>query len=145
MILLLIFAIYLYSNKISYIRLYHRHDLRRISSALVMWNMLWRHDMETLSALPTHCEEIHQSSVDSPHKESVMRGFGVIRCYIMFVKSHHSFPQHMMIWKRFPHYWTFVHGIRWSPVDSPHEGPFSHAELSCVGLDKRLQKQSSRR
>ena len=26
-------------------------------------------------------------------------------------------------WKRFPHYWSFVRGIHWQPVDSHHKGP----------------------
>ena len=25
-------------------------------------------------------------------------------------------------WKHFPHYWSFVRGIHWSPVNSPHKG-----------------------
>ena len=25
-------------------------------------------------------------------------------------------------WKHFPHYWTFVRGIHWSPVNSQHKG-----------------------
>ena len=25
-------------------------------------------------------------------------------------------------WKHFPHYWPFVWGIHWSPVNSPHKG-----------------------
>ena len=25
-------------------------------------------------------------------------------------------------WKHFPHYWPFVRGIHWSPVNSPHKG-----------------------
>ena len=29
----------------------------------------------------------------------------------------------VMTWKYFPHYWPFVRGIHWSPVDSPHKGP----------------------
>ena len=28
----------------------------------------------------------------------------------------------IMAWKHFPHYWPFVRGIHWWPVDSPHKG-----------------------
>ena len=33
-------------------------------------------------------------------------------------------------WKHFPRYWTFVRGIQWSPVDSPHKGQWRGA-LMC--------------
>ena len=30
-------------------------------------------------------------------------------------------------WKHFPHYWPFVRGIHWWPVDSPHKGQWRGA------------------
>ena len=30
-------------------------------------------------------------------------------------------------WKHFPHYWAFVRGIHWSPVNSPHKGQWHGA------------------
>ena len=30
-------------------------------------------------------------------------------------------------WKHFLHYWPFVRGIHWSPVDSPHKGQWCKA------------------
>ena len=36
---------------------------------------------------------------------------------------HRSVHGDVMAWKRFPHYWPFVRGIHWSPMDSPHTGP----------------------
>ena len=47
-------------------------------------------------------------------------------------------------WKHFPRYWSFVWGIHWSPVNSPHKGQWRRAlmfSLIC-GLNKRLSKQS---
>ena len=47
-------------------------------------------------------------------------------------------------WKHFPCYWTFVWGIHWSPVNSPHKGQWHGAlmfSLICV-LNKQLSKQS---
>ena len=31
--------------------------------------------------------------------------------------------------KHFPHYWSLVRGIHWSPVDSPHKGQWSGAVM----------------
>ena len=33
-------------------------------------------------------------------------------------------------WKQFLHYWPFVRGIHWSPVDSPHIGQWHRALMS---------------
>ena len=33
----------------------------------------------------------------------------------------------IITWKHFPHYWTFVQGIHWSPVNSPHKGQWCRA------------------
>ena len=30
-------------------------------------------------------------------------------------------------WKHFPHYWPFVQGIHWSPVNSPHKDQWCRA------------------
>ena len=51
---------------------------------------------------------------------------------------------HVIKWKHFPRYWPFVRGIHWSPVNSPHKGPWRGAlmfSLICA-LNKRLGKQS---
>ena len=40
-------------------------------------------------------------------------------------------------WKHFPRYWTFLWGIHWSPVNSPHKGQWRGAllfSLSCTWI-----------
>ena len=44
----------------------------------------------------------------------------------------------IMKWKHFPHYWPFVRGIHWSPVNSPHKGQWRGAlmfSLICVWIN----------
>ena len=41
-------------------------------------------------------------------------------------------------WKHFSHYWPFVRGIHWSPVNSPHKGQWRGAlmfSLICVWIN----------
>ena len=41
-------------------------------------------------------------------------------------------------WKHFPCYWTFVRGIHWSPVNSPHKGQWRGAlmfSLICTWIN----------
>ena len=38
--------------------------------------------------------------------------------FVVRVRDHN----HVNKWKHFPRYWSFVRGIHWSPVDSPHKG-----------------------
>ena len=41
-------------------------------------------------------------------------------------------------WKHFPHYWPFVRGIHWSPVNSPHKGQWRGAlmfSLICARIN----------
>ena len=55
-----------------------------------------------------------------------------------------SYSWNFMSWKCFLHYWPFVRGIHWSPVDSPHKD--NDAELRCffsAGLNRLLNKQLS--
>ena len=43
----------------------------------------------------------------------------------LFVQQHvQSMDQENI---KVPHYWAFVRGIHWSPVDSPHKGPVKQA------------------
>ena len=58
------------------------------------------------------------------------------QCYVLSLLDNMSIPQQraiLAIWwcpvhddiielKHFPHYWPFVRGIHWSPVNSPHKG-----------------------
>ena len=37
-------------------------------------------------------------------------------------------------WKHFLHYWSFVQGIHWSPVNSPHKGQWCGA-LICTWIN----------
>ena len=41
-------------------------------------------------------------------------------------------------WEHFPHYWLFVQGIHWSPVNSPHLGQWHRAlmfSLICAWIN----------
>ena len=46
-------------------------------------------------------------------------------------------------WKHFPHYWPFVRGIHWWPLDFPHKGLWCGALMFFFDLylSKRLRKQ----
>ena len=44
-----------------------------------------------------------------------------IKFYDIFIK-----------WTQFPHYWPFVWGIHWSPVNSPHKGQSRGALMFCL-------------
>ena len=35
-------------------------------------------------------------------------------------------------WKHVPRYWPFVHGIHWSPVNSPHKGQWCGAHYNVT-------------
>ena len=50
-------------------------------------------------------------------------------------------------WKHFPCYWTFVRGIYWWLVDSPHKWPVTRSfdVFFDMRLNTRLSKQSRRR
>ena len=47
-------------------------------------------------------------------------------------------------WKHFLHYWPFVGGIHWSPVNSSHKGKWPFDVFCDLRLDKRFSKQSRR-
>ena len=51
-----------------------------------------------------------------------------------FVPTHDD----VMKWKHFPRYWSFVRGIHWSPVNSPHKGQWRGAlmfSLICAWMN----------
>ena len=70
---------------------------------------------------------------------SIMRGhprntssLAVNRVYFSIVYSiKYAYGSHddVIKWKHFPRYWTFVRGIHWLPVNSPHKGQW-HKPLS---------------
>ena len=39
----------------------------------------------------------------------------------------HFIHDDVIRWKHFPHYWPFMQGIHWSPVNSPHKGQWRRA------------------
>ena len=41
--------------------------------------------------------------------------------YIRSTFIYRAIPGDVIKWKHFPRYWPFVHGINWSPVNSPHK------------------------
>ena len=49
-------------------------------------------------------------------------------------------------WKHFPHYWPFVHGIHWSPINSPHKGEWREAlmfSLICAWTNGWVNKRDA--
>ena len=38
-----------------------------------------------------------------------------------------SYHDDVIKWKHFPRYWSFVRGVHWSPVNSPHRGQWRGA------------------
>ena len=66
---------------------------------------------------PLKCmDEINQT----PKSKHVHNFAGVLYVCI-------SFMAYMTSWKGFPHYWPFVKGIHWSPMDSPNKERTSNA------------------
>ena len=48
------------------------------------------------------------------------------------------FQDDVIKWRPFPRYWSFVRGIHWSPVNSPHKGQWRGAlmfSLICVWIN----------
>ena len=45
------------------------------------------------------------------------------KVYTCFFSDAFSFYDGVLTWERLPHYWPFVRGIHWSPVNSHHRGP----------------------
>ena len=48
-------------------------------------------------------------------------------------------------WEHFPHYWPFVWGIHWPPVNSQRPVTWSFDVFFDQHLNMRLRKQSRRR
>ena len=46
-------------------------------------------------------------------------------------------------WKHFLHYWPFVRGIHWSPVDSPHKGQWCRALMFSLICTWKTVEQTS--
>ena len=49
-------------------------------------------------------------------------------------------------WKHFPHYWSFVRGIHWSSVNSPHNGQWRGAlmiSLICVWINSWVNNREA--
>ena len=54
------------------------------------------------------------------------------------VSHYWDYHDDVIKWKHFPHYWPFVLGIHWSPVNSPHKGQWHGAlmfSLICTWLN----------
>ena len=51
----------------------------------------------------------------------------ITNIYIWDILLYHSDHNDVIKWKHFPHYWPFVRGIHWSPVNSPHKGQWHGA------------------
>ena len=49
----------------------------------------------------------------------------------ILIESHTFSLKHddVLKWIHFPHYWPFVRGIHWSPVNSPHKGRWRGASM----------------
>ena len=46
---------------------------------------------------------------------------------VTYLRKDHWIHDDVMEWKHFPRYWSFARGIYWSPVTSPHKGPWRGA------------------
>ena len=83
------------------------------------------------------CMEQHKTSfLGVPSKICVFMFVMAVVCVI----SRHD---DVMTWKHYLHYWPFVRGIHWSPVDSPHKGSVMqsfHVSFDA-SLNKLLKKQ----
>ena len=91
-----------------------------------MWNFkrtLWN---PTQNIIPIHWKIWFSCNVE------ILRAFRLKRSYailkqppgtVLSVAVHDNITK----WKHFPHYWPFVRGIHWSPVDSPHKGQWCRA------------------
>ena len=66
----------------------------------------------------------HKSLIVTDSTNNVKIRFSVLRNNItkMVRQCGHQVHDDVIKWKHFPRYWTFVRGIHWSPVISPHEG-----------------------
>ena len=56
------------------------------------------------------------------------------------------FPDNVIKWKHFPHYWPFVGGIHWSPVNSPHKGQWRGAlmfALICARINGSVNNRET--
>ena len=50
------------------------------------------------------------------------------KSFLVFVVFHDD----LIKWKHFPHYWLFLQGIHWSPVEFPHKGQLREALVFCL-------------
>ena len=88
---------------------------------------------------PPLVEGIRWSSVDSPHKGTVILSFDFfVRLCSGLPWLHHD---DVIKWKHFPRYWPFERRIHWSPVNSPHKGQWRGALIFSL-ICERLSKQS---
>ena len=108
---------------------------------------LWRHDIETRSALLTFCEENPPVTGGFPSQRASNAGFDVTLT-LVFIKygTNNLVPgdlrrhkhDDVIKWKHFPRYWPFVRGIHQSPVNSSHKGQWRGAlmfSLICVWIN----------
>ena len=69
------------------------------------------------------------------------------RCHNIFENSLKLVSHDDIIkWKHFPHYWPFVQGIHWSPVNSPHKGQWCRAlifSLICAWINGWLNNRET--
>ena len=66
-------------------------------------------------------------------------------CFSYFTLFNYMYYHDDVIkWKHFPHYWPFVRGIHWSPVNSPHKDQWRGAlmfSLICTNSDKKSKEK----
>ena len=71
------------------------------------------------------------------HRCPLSRDVGVFGVFVSFI-SVLALHDDVIKWKHFPHYWSFVRGIHWSPVNSPHKGQWHGAlmfSLICARIN----------
>ena len=81
-------------------------------------------------------------------KFSIMILIAGIKMTVLFtmLKMVTQFHNEVIEWKHFPHYWQFVLGIHWSPVNSPHKGQWRGAlmfTLICAWINRWVNNREA--
>ena len=69
--------------------------------------------------------------------------WGQSHIYLSLHDSFHRLHDDVIKWKHFQRYWTFVRGIHWIPVNSPHKGQWCRAlifTLICTWINSWVKK-----
>ena len=103
----------------------------------IIVDIAWSYSSATHNAILCGCVPIHDSMwLQFPH---INQGVGKVQLSLFQtwlwiwckpVSQRSNSHDDAIKWKDFPRYWSFMRGIHWSPVNSPHTNA-SDAELWC--------------